>query len=198
MLVCPPTRGGFDDEGHKPPRRRAIVEHRVRQRMHGMGVLASKAKAATARELVARNGSDREKSHVEVLALGMRGQPAKSLERALAHLDSWPRDAVIMSLPLGAFGLFAFSGMAWGCGMRACDLGPRAAKGVDGAADHRRKRRHVPALALSRLWSPGRCRRPRRARVSDRRRCLRRCARRPCRPAILQPDYPVYPAAGRP
>jgi hypothetical protein len=117
--------------------------------MHCLGVLASRAKAATARELVARNGSDREKSHVEVLALGMGGQPAKSLERALAHLDSWPRDAVIMSPPLGAFGLFAFSGMVWGCGTRACDLyGPRAAKGVDGAADHRRKRRHVPALAL--------------------------------------------------
>ena len=31
---------------------------------------------------------------------------------ALKHLESWPRDAVVLSLPLGAFGLFAFSGMA--------------------------------------------------------------------------------------
>jgi hypothetical protein len=28
------------------------------------------------------------------------------------HVASWPRDAVVLSLPLGAFGLFAFSGMA--------------------------------------------------------------------------------------
>ena len=90
------------------------LAHAARARMHYFYAegRAAKAKAATARELVASNGSDREKSHVEALALGMEGQPAKSLERALAHLDGWPRDAVIMSLPLGAFGLFAFSGMA--------------------------------------------------------------------------------------
>jgi tetratricopeptide (TPR) repeat protein len=90
------------------------LAHAARARMHYFYAdgRAAKAKAATARELAARNGSEREKSHVEVLALGMEGQPVKSLERALAHLDSWPRDAVIMSLPLGAFGLFAFSGMA--------------------------------------------------------------------------------------
>jgi hypothetical protein len=73
---------------------------------------AAKAKVAAARELVARNGTAREQSHVDVLALGMESDPAKSLERALDHLDSWPRDAVIMLLLLGAFGLFAFSGMA--------------------------------------------------------------------------------------
>ncbi|MCC7265807.1 MAG: tetratricopeptide repeat protein, partial [Caulobacteraceae bacterium] len=32
--------------------------------------------------------------------------------KALAHANQWPRDALILSLPLGAFGLFAFSGMA--------------------------------------------------------------------------------------
>lgn len=72
----------------------------------------AKAKVAVARDLVARNGTERERSHVEVLALGMEGQPAKSLQCALAHLESWPRDALILVLPLGAFGLFAFSGMA--------------------------------------------------------------------------------------
>jgi hypothetical protein len=72
----------------------------------------AREKAATARTLVARNGSEREKSHVEILALTTEGQPVKALELALAHLDRWPRDALILSLPLGAFGLFAFSGMA--------------------------------------------------------------------------------------
>lgn len=72
----------------------------------------AREKAATARTLVARNGTEREKSHVEILALTTEGQPVKALELALAHLDRWPRDALILSLPLGAFGLFAFSGMA--------------------------------------------------------------------------------------
>lgn len=90
------------------------LAHVARARIHFVyaEVEAARAKAAMARELVARNGTEREKSHVEVLALGMEGQPAKSLTRALAHLESWPRDAFILLLPLGAFGLFAFSGMA--------------------------------------------------------------------------------------
>jgi hypothetical protein len=49
---------------------------------------------------------------VEILRLAIHGQSAKALERALAHADAWPRDVLILSLPLGAFGLFAFSGMA--------------------------------------------------------------------------------------
>jgi hypothetical protein len=59
-----------------------------------------------------RRGTDRERSHVAVLSLAVHGRSAEALERALAHADSWPRDALILSLPLGAFGLLAFSGMA--------------------------------------------------------------------------------------
>jgi tetratricopeptide (TPR) repeat protein len=73
---------------------------------------AAKALVASARVYVARHGTERERSHVEALALGMEGQPAQSLTHALAHLDVWPRDALVLSLPLGAFGLYAFSGMA--------------------------------------------------------------------------------------
>jgi hypothetical protein len=73
---------------------------------------SAQEKAAVARRLVERNGTAREKSHVEVLALTTEGQSAKALEMALGHIESWPRDALILSLPLGAFGLFAFSGMA--------------------------------------------------------------------------------------
>ena len=72
----------------------------------------AREKAAMARRLVAHNGTAREKSHVEILALTTEGQPVKALNMTLAHLEQWPRDAVILSLPLGAFGLFAFSGMA--------------------------------------------------------------------------------------
>jgi hypothetical protein len=73
---------------------------------------SARDKAAMARRLVKRNGNERETSHVEILALTTEGQSAKALEMTLAHLESWPRDAMVMSLPLGAFGLFAFSGMA--------------------------------------------------------------------------------------
>lgn len=61
--------------------------------------------------LVEAQGTDREKSHVATLALAIGGQSAKALDNALAHTDRWPRDAIIFGLPLGAFGLFAFSGM---------------------------------------------------------------------------------------
>jgi len=73
---------------------------------------AARKEAALARTLVAKNGTEREKSHVETLALAAEGQLPAALKSALAHLDQWPRDAVVFSLPLGAFGLFAFSGMA--------------------------------------------------------------------------------------
>jgi hypothetical protein len=90
------------------------LAHAARARTHLIyaEVQRAREKAAIARALVARNGSAREKSHVEILALTTESQPARALELTLEHLDNWPRDALIMSLPLGAFGLFAFSGMA--------------------------------------------------------------------------------------
>ena len=72
----------------------------------------ARAKAATARELAARHGTLRERSHVETLALAIEGRGDAALAAVLNHLKEWPRDAVVLSLPLGAFGLFAFSGMA--------------------------------------------------------------------------------------
>ncbi|OQW54233.1 MAG: hypothetical protein A4S14_00650 [Proteobacteria bacterium SG_bin9] len=90
------------------------LAHIARARVHFFYAEAQAARACVgkARELVTRKGTEREQSHVETLALGMEGQPVKSLANALAHLDRWPRDALILSLPLGAFGLYAFSGMA--------------------------------------------------------------------------------------
>jgi hypothetical protein len=90
------------------------LAHIARARHHFIYAEAKAAqeKAAKARELVARNGTAREKSHVEILALGMEGQSARSLSLVFGHLDEWPRDAMIFILPMGAFGLFAFSGMA--------------------------------------------------------------------------------------
>jgi Tfp pilus assembly protein PilF len=86
----------------------------ARARIHSFyqqGDVARK-KAATARALVAKHGNEREKSHVETLALAIEGNLPAALASALKHLESWPRDAVVFSLTMGAFGLFAFSGMA--------------------------------------------------------------------------------------
>src|ERR1700761_5898106 len=90
------------------------LAHVARGRIHSMYQQgeAARKEAATARDLIKRRGSEREKSHVETLALAVEGQLPAALASALKHVESWPRDAVVLSLPLGAFGLFAFSGMA--------------------------------------------------------------------------------------
>ncbi|HEV7259660.1 MAG TPA: tetratricopeptide repeat protein [Bosea sp. (in: a-proteobacteria)] len=90
------------------------LAHAALARAYAIRVRPADAKAsiANASELAARNGTERERSHVATLAFAVTGQAAKALPAALAHVDRWPRDVVIFSLPLGAFGLFAFSGMA--------------------------------------------------------------------------------------
>lgn len=90
------------------------LAHAARARLHAIRTEmdAARARIATAMEIVARHGTARERSHVDILSLAIHGRSAEALRRALAHADAWPRDAVILALPLGAFGLFAFSGMA--------------------------------------------------------------------------------------
>ena len=90
------------------------LAHAARARLHAIRAepAAARESIAAAMRLVTLNGAERERSHVEVLSLLVHGQAGRALDHSLAHLDTWPRDVVIMSLPLGAFGLFAFSGMA--------------------------------------------------------------------------------------
>lgn len=90
------------------------VARAARARLHAIRGEAASARACIekAADLVGRNGTPRERSHVATLALAVTGQSAKALESALAHADAWPRDVLILSLPLGAFGLFAFSGIS--------------------------------------------------------------------------------------
>lgn len=90
------------------------LAHAARARLHAIRAEPAEARAriAAATEIVGRHGTERERSHVAILSLVITGQPAKALEQSLAHADTWPRDVLILSLPLGAFGLFAFSGMA--------------------------------------------------------------------------------------
>lgn len=48
---------------------------------------------------------------IEIIASVIEGQP-KAVAAAEQHLDEFPRDALVLSLLLGAFGLYAFSGRA--------------------------------------------------------------------------------------
>ena len=52
----------------------------------------------------------RERQHVEVLALVVEGQGAAALEAARAHLQEFPRDAMVLAPCTGVFGLIGFSG----------------------------------------------------------------------------------------
>ncbi|MEM5292174.1 hypothetical protein QEN71_39780 (plasmid) [Paraburkholderia sabiae] len=59
--------------------------------------------------------SQRDRAGAQPRLRAVAGHPrtdGQSTRRRLAHIDRWPRDIVILSMPLGAFGLFAFSGMA--------------------------------------------------------------------------------------
>ena len=99
---------------------RAIAEdpafalaHIARARIHQMNmeVTEARAKAAHARQLAA-TASERERQHVEIMAAAIEGKPKIALTGAERHLDRYPRDALVFSLLLGAFGLYAFSGRA--------------------------------------------------------------------------------------
>lgn len=63
-----------------------------------------------AHDAAAVNGTARERSHVAVLRQDIEGTPPQTLKMALAHIDQWPRDALILSLLLGGMGLLASSG----------------------------------------------------------------------------------------
>lgn len=90
------------------------LAHAARARLHATRAEAAAARACIARasEAAALRADERERSHVETLALAVGGRVRAALDAALAHVERWPRDAIVFSLPLGAFGLFAFSGMA--------------------------------------------------------------------------------------
>ena len=85
----------------------------ARARIHQMNMQGAEARAKTtrARQLVA-GARERERRHVEITAATIEGQPRLAISGAEQHLNEFPRDALVLSLLLGAFGLYAFSGRA--------------------------------------------------------------------------------------
>lgn len=113
LLSIWPTAGdALDQAMEADPAFALALAARARLHVIQSEVAQAKEKIARAAELVAQNGSERERSHVNVLSLAINGQSSAALSGALAHTDKWPNDILVMSLMLGAFGLFAFSGMA--------------------------------------------------------------------------------------
>lgn len=114
LMLCawPGAAGRFEAALAADPE--FVLAHAARARLHAMHAAPAEARRQieTAARLVARRGDPREQSHVAVLAQATGGQAKAALAGALDHVSRWPRDVLILSLPLGAFGLFAFSGMA--------------------------------------------------------------------------------------
>ena len=68
-------------------------------------------KAPRERALALAEGtSEREQSHIAVLAKILSGQGASAIPMVLEHTKTWPRDAMVLSPITSVFGLIGFSG----------------------------------------------------------------------------------------
>lgn len=76
------------------------------------GRLPEARAAAAAAEASASGITARELAHLRILARLIGGDAPGATKAAEAHLEQHPRDALILALLLGAFGLYAFSGRA--------------------------------------------------------------------------------------
>jgi tetratricopeptide (TPR) repeat protein len=69
----------------------------------------AKAAAVQARAL-ASTVSAREARHIEIVALAIDGNGPRAMALLEEHIAEYPRDALVLSLALGVFGLLGFSG----------------------------------------------------------------------------------------
>ena len=65
-----------------------------------------------AAEVLSQGLPDREHSHIEVFRRLFMGQPAAALAAIRAHMDTWPRDALVLSLAANQGGLIGMSGLS--------------------------------------------------------------------------------------
>jgi len=87
------------------------LAHIARARLHQLNMQGNEARTMAARAMqLAAKASPRERQHVEIMAAVIESKPKLAVTAAEAHLDEYPRDALVLSMLLGAFGLYAFSG----------------------------------------------------------------------------------------
>ena len=63
-------------------------------------------------QILGEGGPTRDRSHIEVFRHLFSGQPAAALTSIRAHMDRWPRDALVLSLAANQGGLIGMSGLA--------------------------------------------------------------------------------------
>jgi hypothetical protein len=66
--------------------------------------------AATRARALVRGVTPREKGHVETIARAIEGDTAGALDAVKAHCGTYRRDALVLQLNFGAFGLISFAG----------------------------------------------------------------------------------------
>lgn len=87
------------------------LAHIVLARESQLQARIDEARQSAARALDCAAGlTERERRHVEAIALAVNGQPARAMDAILAHLREFPRDGLVLSLLLGVYGIIAFSG----------------------------------------------------------------------------------------
>ena len=80
--------------------------------LHLAGNLPAMRDALAAAEALTELSPDRDRSHVAVFGRLFAGQSAAALAAVRAHMDSWPRDALVLSLAANQGGLIGLSGLA--------------------------------------------------------------------------------------
>lgn len=109
LAAWPGALDAFDRALAADPRFAAAHVGRARQ-LQIVGRVAEAKQAIAAARGALDGVTDREAAQVAILEHALAGDGAGALAAALAHIAAHPRDALVLSLPLGAFGLYAFSG----------------------------------------------------------------------------------------
>jgi tetratricopeptide (TPR) repeat protein len=109
LLAAPGADAAFEDAlAIDPGLALAAIGLARTHQIHGR-IPEAKAAAARARAL-AGGLSRRERQHVEAIGTLLDGDAAGALAAVHEHVAEFPRDAIVLSLAVGAFGLIAFSG----------------------------------------------------------------------------------------
>ncbi len=74
------------------------------------GDMAEARKAIETAKALSDGLSDRETSHINAMALLLSGRAAEARAAVLAHVQTWPRDAMAAQMCTNVFGLIGFSG----------------------------------------------------------------------------------------
>lgn len=87
------------------------LAHAAHGRSHQVFGRFDEARTAGARaEALTAGLSPREQDYITAVGLALKGRPVEAFDAVKAHLATFPRDAIVLSLALGVYGLIAFSG----------------------------------------------------------------------------------------